>query len=77
LPNAIRFTTAVRAGSGTITFGRVQKYWMVLTASAKATYAKLAAEEHITFGSYRFPTALPPSTFEKPRPLPSFRPTPY
>lgn len=76
LPNAIRFTTAMRKGSGIITFGRVQKYWMVLTAGAKATYAKLGAEEHITFGSYRFPTALPPSTFEKPRPLPSFRPAP-
>jgi hypothetical protein len=77
LPTSIRFTTAARKGSGTIVFGRVQKFWMVLSANAKATYAKLGAEEHITFGSYRFPTALPPSTFEKPRPLPSFRPSPY
>jgi hypothetical protein len=77
LPVSIRFTTAVRQGSGSVTFGRVQKYWLPLTATAKATYANLAAEEHITFARYRFPASLPASTFAKPRPLPSFHPAPY
>jgi len=60
-----------------VTFGRVQKYWLVQTASATATYAKLAAEERITVSRYRFPTNLPPSTFARPRPLPTFHPAPY
>jgi hypothetical protein len=77
LPVSIRFTTQAHAGSGSVTFGRVQKWWLPLKASAQATYAKLAAEEHIVFSRYRFPASLPPGTFEKPRPLPSFRPTPY
>ena len=77
LPVSISFTTAARKGSGTVTFGRVQKYWLPLTASAKATYAKLGAEEKIAFSRYRFPVNLPESTFSKPRPLPSFHPAPY
>jgi hypothetical protein len=77
LPVSIRFATRSHKGSGTITFGRVGDYWLVVAASAAATYAKLAAVEHITFSHYRFPTVLPESTFEKPHPLPSFRPTAY
>jgi hypothetical protein len=77
LPVSISFTTAAANGSGVVTFGRVQKYWLPLTVTAKATYAKLAAVERITFYRYRFPAGLPPATFAKPRPLPSFRPAPY
>ena len=76
LPVSISFTTAARKGSGSITFGRVQKAWMPLTATAKATYAKFGALEKVSFYRYRFPAKLPDSTFSKPRPLPSFRPTP-
>lgn len=75
LPTNIRFTTSARKGSGSVTFGKIQKYWLPLVASAKATYAKLAAEEKISFYRYRFPVTLPDSTFAKPRPLPTFRPT--
>jgi hypothetical protein len=77
LPVSIRFATSSHAGSGVITFARIGKYWLPVTALASATYAKLAAVEHITFSHYRFPDALPESTFEKPHPLPSFRPTGY
>jgi hypothetical protein len=77
LPVSIRFATSAHKGSGTITFGRVGSHWMPIAAVATATYAKLAAVEHITFSHYRFPTVLPESTFEKPHPLPSFRPTAY
>ena len=77
LPIAIHFVTSTHAGSGSVTFGRVQKYWMAVTASAAAPYAKSAAVEHIAFYRYRFPTALAASTFSKPRPLPSFRPVSF
>jgi hypothetical protein len=77
LPVSISFSTASHKGTGVITFGRIQKAWVPITATAKATYAKLAADERITFSHYRFPDALPVTTFEKPRPLPSFRPTAY
>jgi hypothetical protein len=77
LPTAIRFVTNAHGGSGIVSFGPVQKYWVPLTASAAATYGKSATVEHLTFYRYRFPTSLAPSTFSTPRPLPSFRPTPY
>jgi hypothetical protein len=77
LPVTIRFVTRSHGGSGSVTFGRVQKHWMATAASATATYAKSLAIEHIVFSRYRFPTTLAASTFSTPRPLPSFRPTPY
>jgi hypothetical protein len=76
LPVSIRFATSAHKGTGSVTFGRVQKYWLPTLATAKAIYAKLAAEERITFSRYRFPPALPPGTFARPRPLPTFRPSP-
>ena len=77
LPDAIRFVTSTHAGAGSVMFGRVQKYWMATAAAATATYAKSTSVEHVAFYRYRFPTSLSPSTFSKPRPLPSFRPTPF
>lgn len=76
LPVSISFSTEARKGSGVITFGRVQKYWLPLTATAKATYAKLGVVEKIAFSHYRFPANLPPATFARARPLSSFPPTP-
>jgi hypothetical protein len=77
LPVAIRFVTRSHGGSGSVTFGRVQKYWMVTTATATATESKSLAIEHMSFWRYRFPGTLAASTFSTPRPLPSFRPTRY
>jgi len=77
LPTAIRFVTNAHGGSGTVSFGRIQKYWMAVAASAAATYGKSATVEHLTFTRYRFPTDLAPSTFSTPQPLPTFRPTPF
>jgi hypothetical protein len=74
LPVAIHFKTRSHAGNGTITFGRVQKYWMAIAATATATASNSLAIERLAFSRYRFPTALAPSTFSTPRPLPSFRP---
>ena len=77
LPVALRFVTRSHAGHGSVTFGRVQKHWMALTAVATATTGKSLTVEHLSFYRYRFPIALAASTFERPRPLPSFRPSPF
>ena len=67
LPTAIAFVTDVHGGSGSVTFVRVDKYWVPAVATARATYAKLAAREKISFMMYRFPESLPPGTFAQPR----------
>jgi hypothetical protein len=76
LPDAIRFASATRDGRGSIAFGRIAGNWVVTAADARATYDKVPAAEHIAFGNYRFPAALPSSTFLTPRPLPTFKPPP-
>jgi hypothetical protein len=74
LPSAIAFATDAHNGTGTIDFGRAENYWVPTVATARATYAKLAAQERITFMSYRFPTALPPGTFERAHPISAIKP---
>jgi hypothetical protein len=69
LPASISFETDAHAGTGTLAFARIDKYWMVVSATAHATYAKLAARERITFSRYTFPPSLPPSTFSQPHPI--------
>ena len=77
LPVAIHFTTKSHDGNGTVTFGRVQKYWMVSAANAMATYAKSMAIERLAFGRYRFPVSLAASTFSTPKPLATFHPSKF
>ncbi len=74
LPTSIAFATDAHNGTGTIAFGRVEGYWVPTVATARATYAKLAAQERITFTSYRFPTALPPGTFARAHPVAALKP---
>jgi hypothetical protein len=74
LPSSIAFETDAHAGSGTIAFGRAEQFWVPTVATARATYAKLAAQERITFTDYRFPTALPPGTFARPHAIPTIKP---
>jgi hypothetical protein len=66
LPTSISFATDAHNGTGTITFVRAGQYWVPDTATAHATYSKLAARERITFSDYRFPPSLPPGTFVQP-----------
>ena len=73
LPASISFETDAHGGSGTIVFARQDAYWVPSLATARATYAKLAARERITFAKYRFPPSLPPSTFAKPHPMPTIK----
>jgi len=73
LPQAIAFA-AGPGGTGTVTFGRVSRWWVPLEATAHAKLDGLAAFERLTFSNYRFPDSLPSSAFAAPRPLPSFKP---
>ena len=72
LPNSIAFTTSagkVRS-SGSISFNRVDEYWVPTAATAVANVGvEEQARERITFWGYRFPVSLPRSTFSVPRPL--------
>jgi len=73
LPAAIVFRLGTD-GTGTVTFGRNDRWWIPLEATARAHSEGLPAQERLTFSGYRFPPSLPSSTFAMPRPLPSFAP---
>mgnify|MGYP001316473280 CR=1 FL=1 len=72
LPISISFVTTqgkVRS-SGTVTFAQAEKYWVVREAVAVAHLDDAdETRERISFSSYHFPSALPPSTFGRPKPL--------
>jgi len=68
LPIALDFATSGSAGSGSIAFGSNEHWWVPYAASARATMATEVATERLTFYTYRFPRALPPSTFSGGRP---------
>lgn len=72
LPRIIRFRTsgANASGEGALEYAPFGTYWMPVTASVTASVGGRSARERITFGDYRFPAGLPPSTFQTPRPLP-------
>jgi len=73
LPSEIRFCSgngAVR-GSGVLSYAQSGKYWVPVAAAIQARVAGKLATERIGFSGYRFPRALPRSTFQAPRPLPT------
>jgi hypothetical protein len=72
LPREIDFKTtgASGGGSGKLVYGKADKYWMPLLATVEAQIHGTSARERIVWDGYRFPRALPPSTFAPPRPLP-------
>jgi hypothetical protein len=61
VPTTVAF--AAERGGGAITFVRVDRYWVPSVATAHASYRNVAATERIVFSRYRFPAALPASTF--------------
>ncbi|MGB8267493.1 MAG: hypothetical protein WCE44_14285 [Candidatus Velthaea sp.] len=73
LPQTIVFSAGT-GGTGTVTFGRSERWWIPLEVTAHARIGGLAAVERLTFSAYRFPATLPPSTFAMPRPLPATTP---
>lgn len=79
LPLTIRFSMI--AGSvkskGELHYARNSTYWVPQLAVVEAQLRGSTARERITFGGYRFPVALPESTFRSPKvpklpPLPTF-----
>ncbi len=78
LPHVVRF----KAGSGSVAAGGSVEYALQagyvvpVAASVAATLDGKPAREHISFGAYRFPPTLPPSTFAPPQPLHHATPPP-
>lgn len=72
LPREIDFATASgnAHGHGALVYGKSDKYWMPLYVSVEASVNGKPARERIVWGGYRFPPALPASTFIPPKPLP-------
>lgn len=63
LPLSIGFKTSAKSGAGSITFGGNARWWVPYVATARARVADDVAAERLTFYTYRFPPALPESTF--------------
>ncbi|MDE2483364.1 MAG: hypothetical protein KGN02_14400 [bacterium] len=72
LPRVIAFRTAGASahGTGEISYGNVANHWVPLAVTVDAQIAGKPARERITWSDYRFPAALPASTFVAPKPLP-------
>lgn len=72
LPREIDFTTASgnAHGHGALVYGKSDRYWVPFYVSVEASVNGKPARERIMWGDYRFPPALPASTFIPPKPLP-------
>lgn len=72
LPRVVHFHAigSDTRGSAEIQFAPFGRYWMPVAAEATALVNGKPARERITWGDYRFPEYLPPSTFQAPEPLP-------
>ena len=72
LPRAVHFRSGGPAlnGTGEIDFAPMGKYWMPVLATARAQIKGKPARERIVWSEYRFPEALPASTFQAPEQLP-------
>ncbi len=79
LPHVVRFRagTGTVAATGAIEYAPLDGFVVPLAASVAATLDGKPAREHISFGAYRFPPSLPPSTFAPPQPLHHATPAPF
>lgn len=74
LPRTVHFHIAGGGvhGSGVLTYGQVDKYWLVLTADVSAHLSNGSiAHEIVRWSKYSFPRDLPPSTFDSPHVAPA------
>jgi hypothetical protein len=73
LPVVITFNTRANnaKGSGRVTFAPSGRYWVAREATVSAKVGSKDARERIVWSKYRFPAALPSSTFAAPRPIAS------
>ncbi len=76
LPGEVAFATRAHGGRGSVTFAKSAKWWVASGATASAREPGGVAHERLHFSGWRFPPALPPSTFAVPRALPSLPPAP-
>jgi hypothetical protein len=70
LPTVVRFKIAGYGarGSGTLSYGPAEGYWVVHQAQVNAHLTSGAlAHERIIWSNYQFPPSLPKSTFQPPR----------
>jgi hypothetical protein len=74
LPQAVAFASDQHAARGSVSFAKADRYWVARGASAQANVPGGVAHERLAFSKWRFPKALPRSTFAMPRPLPTLRP---
>ena len=68
LPQTVAFS-GPHAARGTVTFVKAERYWVARSANAQAKVPGGVAHEILGFVHWRFPNALPRSTFAMPRPL--------
>ncbi len=78
LPRVVHFATIGpdAKGTGEVVYAPFGQYWMPVLATVDASVKGKPARERITWGDYRFPEELPPSTFQPPKPLPAASPPP-
>jgi hypothetical protein len=69
LPSSVAFATGQHAGTGSVTFTKSERWWVASGATASARVPGGLARERLTFSRWRFPPALPSSTFALARPL--------
>jgi hypothetical protein len=72
LPRTISFRASdgTTTGTGQLQYAKAGAYWVPLVASVQADVKGQPTRERITWGGYRFPRSLPPSTFIGPKPAP-------
>ncbi|MEO6913897.1 MAG: hypothetical protein ABI182_07755 [Candidatus Baltobacteraceae bacterium] len=65
LPSALGFRSVngATSGAGTVAYAKAGHYWMPLLATVTARIAGKPARERIAWSQYRFPSAMPQSTF--------------
>ncbi|HEY0613592.1 MAG TPA: hypothetical protein VGC96_03080, partial [Candidatus Elarobacter sp.] len=74
LPQSVAFVSRAHGASGTVSFGKADRYWVARGATAQAKTPGGIAREQLAFAGWRFPKALPRSTFSVARPLPTLPP---
>lgn len=69
LPRSLSYTmhAGANVGTGTLVFGKSDKYWMIGSATASVGDSR----EKIVWSSYRFISVMPRETFAEPKPVPS------
>ncbi len=69
LPRSLTYTmhAGANVGTGTLVFGKSEKYWMIGSATASVG----GSREKIVWSNYRFISVMPRETFAEPKPVPS------